>query len=134
MARMKYATIIAGLMALVSCIPSPDNKKEKVDSGIRIVFLSDRNDNFDLWSVRENGEDLTRLTENPGWDWSPRFQQSTQRITYLSESSDTLAIMSMDTEGGGIQAASSQKEENYLITKGGDKIVYIQEVEGWDVR
>lgn len=66
----------------------------------RIAYLSDQSGNFDIYTIDENGENRKQLTKNPGWDWSPQWNESLGAIIYNStDSSDQLFIRCMSKNG-----------------------------------
>ena len=38
-----------------------------------IAFLSDRDGNVELYKMRADGSEVTRLTDNPAWDGMPSW-------------------------------------------------------------
>jgi TolB protein len=50
--------------------------------GSRVVFASDRDGNIELYSMKPNGEQQTRLTMNDYGDHTPAWGSSTNEILY----------------------------------------------------
>ena len=55
----------------------------------------------DIYSVRTDGTQLTRLTGSPEWDYAPTWSPDGSRIAYLSERVDEREVYVMNTDGSG---------------------------------
>jgi hypothetical protein len=53
--------------------------------GARIAFSTDRNGNYDLYSMNTNGGDLKRLTSHPAHDLDPAWSPDNTRIAFSSD-------------------------------------------------
>ena len=59
-------------------------RKELADKG-RIVFTSNRDGNWEIYSCNPDGGDQKNLTKNPGWDSFPRWTSDGKRIVFFSD-------------------------------------------------
>ena len=59
-----------------ACSVSPD--------GTRVAFHSDRDGDFDIYSMARDGSDLRQLTNDPGIDQLPRFSPDGTRLAFIS--------------------------------------------------
>lgn len=68
----------------------------------RIVFASDRDGNSEIYSMKNDGSNQIRLTNNTGIDYHPVWSPDGRRIAYLSQngSNFTFAIRVMNSDGG----------------------------------
>ncbi|MBM3289277.1 MAG: hypothetical protein FJY92_03925 [Candidatus Hydrogenedentes bacterium] len=71
---------------------SPDGK--------RIVFVSDRTKNDDIWSMTREGSSQTQLTTDPKNDTDPYFSPDGKRIVFASKRTGNYDIWVMDSDGG----------------------------------
>ena len=76
---------------------------DSADSGGWIAFDSDR-DGFDreLYMVRPDGSDLTRLTESPGIDKEPAFSPDGKWLAFASERSGLMQIHLLELATGNV--------------------------------
>jgi Tol biopolymer transport system component len=65
----------------------------------RIVFHSDRDGNFEIYSMNDDGTDQTRLTSNPGNDWYAVWSPDGKKIAFTSEQDGNQEIYAMDADG-----------------------------------
>lgn len=70
---------------------SPDNQ--------RIVYVSDREGNKELYAMDLEALQETRLTRNPAADHSPRWSPDGQQIAFVSERDGNPEIYVMDADG-----------------------------------
>ena len=57
----------------------------------------------DIYTVRVDGSDLRKLTDDAAKDRGPRWSPDGKRIAFYSDRSGTYEIWTMDTEGGDLQ-------------------------------
>ncbi|MGZ7042566.1 MAG: TolB family protein, partial [Thermoanaerobaculia bacterium] len=65
----------------------------------RIVFVSSRDGNREIYSMDSDGSNVTRLTSNPAADYSPAPSADGKRILFVSERDGRPQIYSMNTDG-----------------------------------
>lgn len=67
----------------------------------RIVFASNRDGNSEIYTMKSDGTDQLRLTNNTGVDYHPVWSPDGRRIAYLSQngSNFTFAIKMMNADG-----------------------------------
>ena len=69
-------------------------------SGDQIVYITKRDGNFEIYRCDADGKKHTRLTKNPGMDWSPAWNSKLQGIVYYSNNViDGFKIRLMNVEG-----------------------------------
>jgi dipeptidyl aminopeptidase/acylaminoacyl peptidase len=65
----------------------------------RIAFASQREGNFELYTMKPDGSDVRRLTDNPASDLQPAWSPDGQRIAFTSNRSGNSDIWVMDADG-----------------------------------
>jgi hypothetical protein len=68
-------------------------------TGPRIVFVSSRDGNREIYSMNADGSDVRRLTNNPAPDYSPAPSPDGRRIVFVSERDGNPNIYSMNADG-----------------------------------
>jgi TolB protein len=68
--------------------------------GTRILFQSDREGNSEIYTIKADGSDLRRLTDNPANDENPTWSPDGRRIAFSSSRDGNAEIYVMDAEGG----------------------------------
>lgn len=76
--------------------PAEDIESDLSSDGSRIVFASNRDGTYDIYVVDVDGSGLTRLTDGPSGDFSPRWSPDGKRIAFSRGGS----LMVMDSDGG----------------------------------
>ena len=85
--------IVLGLTLLMVC----------VDAQAQIAFSSNRDGNFEIYVMDDDGGNLRRLTNHPDRDFSPSWSPDGKRIAFSSYRAGnwgTLEIYVMDADGG----------------------------------
>ena len=59
---------------------------------------------YDIFAVKDDGSDLKRLTEAPGYDAEATINAKTKRIVYTSLASGDLELWEMNLDGSGKEA------------------------------
>jgi TolB protein len=70
---------------------SPDHTK--------IAFMSDRDGDEELYVMDADGQNVLRVTYNPGEDWSPAWTPDGSRITFVSGPTNHGQIYIIDADG-----------------------------------
>ncbi len=68
----------------------------------RIVFESNRNGNWDIYSMDVNGNNLRQLTDHPAFDQYPACSPDGRRIAFASERHGPSDLYVMDSDGGNV--------------------------------
>lgn len=71
--------------------------------GQRIVFMSQREENWDIYIVNADGSGLERLTKDEANDGLPTWSPDGNAIAFVSNRGGTWAIWAMTPEGDGIR-------------------------------
>jgi Tol biopolymer transport system component len=94
--------------------------------GIQIVFVSNIDGNDDLWYITEDGNNLRKLTTNPGIDKDPAWSPNGDVILYASDQANRVAV-TQESEG---TAPDPGLTEIFSITPDGTTIVQLTEAGG----
>ena len=70
--------------------------------GPRIVFTSNRDGNWDIYSMDVNGDNLLQLTDHPASDEYPACSPDGRRIAFTSERGITHDLYVMDSDGNNV--------------------------------
>ncbi len=90
-----------------------------------IVYLKSADGNFDLYQSDILGQWERRLTTNPGWDWSGRWNTGREQLIYYSN--DTLgnfSVLAMKGFSERIDTLPFSDLLNYQLTTDGQSILY----------
>ena len=68
----------------------------------RIVFTSNRDGNWDIYSMDVNGDNLLQLTDHPATDRYPACSPDGRRIAFTSERGITHDLYVMDSDGNNV--------------------------------
>lgn len=67
--------------------------------GSGIAFMSNRDDNWEVYIVGADGEGLTRLTDEPAADGLPTWSPDGQSVAFVSNRSGVWAVWVMNADG-----------------------------------
>jgi len=73
----------------------------------RIAFVSNQDGNPEIYVMNEGGSDLTRLTNNPGFDGAPTWSPDGTRIAFASSRNDNADIYIMNADGSNVVRLTS---------------------------
>ena len=77
----------------------------------RIVFASNRDGDWDIYSMDANGDNLAQLTDHPGSDRFPGCSPNGRRIAFESERGVTPDLYVMDSDGSNMVRLT---QDNFL--------------------
>jgi TolB protein len=69
----------------------------------KIIFVSNKSGNEDIWSINLDGSELTQLTDDPGRDQYPVVSPDGKKIAYSADIGGTWQIVVMNPDGSGKQ-------------------------------
>lgn len=69
----------------------------------KIVFCSDRDGNWEIYLMNDDGTDQTNLTMEPGTDERPRFSPDGSKICFVSWRTGTQQVFTMNPDGSDVR-------------------------------
>ncbi len=100
--------IVVAILVLASALAGCTSTSQKG----RIVFQSNRDGNFQLYSMNDDGTSLRRLTNSPSYDVSPSWSPDGKRIVFASDRSGNWDIYTMSSDGEGVRRLTSPPGSN----------------------
>ncbi|MDQ2700984.1 MAG: hypothetical protein M3Y23_06615, partial [Actinomycetota bacterium] len=95
-----FAAVLLATFTFV--IASPDASATLPGDNGRIVFVSDRDGNNEIYSMAADGSDVTRLTTNAADDRDPAVSGDGARIAFTSDRDGDDEIFVMDIDGSDV--------------------------------
>jgi dipeptidyl aminopeptidase/acylaminoacyl peptidase len=102
---------------------SPDSKL--------ITFTSDRDGNWDIYSMNPDGSDQRRLTDDPAQDGWPAWTPDGQHIVFSSDRTGNWEIFIMDPDGTDVRQVTDRPTTTDLfpeVSPDGTKIAFSSQV------
>jgi TolB protein len=73
----------------------------------RIVFVSNRDGNDEIYSCESDGSDVRRLTNNPAAESEPAWSPGGAKIAFISDRSGSHELYIMNADGSGVERRST---------------------------
>jgi Tol biopolymer transport system component len=145
------------LFALLSCNRDQSNTYRAASLGIsaddyypswspdgtRIVFFSDRDGNYEIYTMNPDGSEQTRLTENPANDVRPCWSPDGTRIVFGSERDGNEEIYIMNSDGSNETRLTENPDADmspswspdgtrivFVSDRGGNQEIYTIKIDG----
>jgi len=96
-------------------------------NGERIAFFSDRDGNAEIYVMNSDGSGQTRLTNDPGADYTSRWSPNGMRIAFISERDGNAEIYAMSIDGSSQTNLSNDPahDEFHAWSPDGTRLVYV---------
>ncbi len=93
----------------------------------KILFISNRNNNYDIYTMSVDGNNVKRLTNSSSFDGSCSFSPDNSKILYVSYKSGKGQIFIMESDGSNKQQLTNTSEYNIKpsFSPSGQEIVFI---------
>ena len=88
--------------ATPTALPTATPAAMPQSSGGRIVFVSNRDGNPEIYTMNADGSDVTRLTNNPAEDNRPSWSPDGRRIAFESNRDGSNGIYAMNADGSDV--------------------------------
>ncbi len=87
-------------LLLLALMAASDSTAQGFES--RIVFASNRDGDWDIYSMDVNGDNVVQLTDHPATDEYPAASPNGRRIAFISERDVTPDLYVMDSDGDNV--------------------------------
>lgn len=116
---MKEKLLMLTLITLLfdGCNFNSDEGKDEI-----LVYLSVRNKNYDIYKNDLKGTEK-KLTNNPGFDYSPMWSERFEALFYYSYVNDSFLIASMDLDGKNLSLNTYDQPE-FNLSPDGKKLIH----------
>ncbi len=106
---MQFKLVLRCLLLLALMVTS-----DSIAQGFepRIVFASDRDGDWDIYSMEANGDKLAQLTNHPASDEAPACSPDGRRIAFRSERDGTPDLYVMDRDGDNVIRLTSDNSRD----------------------
>ena len=135
------------LFALFCCVSflllsSSVSTWAKAPTTAKIVFSSNRNGNWDIWTMNPDGSDPVNLTQDAEADFSPVWSPTGEQILFVSFRKGGESLYLMDADGGNIQrvldnwhsrSRATWSPDGKRIASVSDTVLYIATIDGKSV-
>ena len=123
-ATTALAAVLA-LAALATVVGSAHATYPGATNG-RLAFGMNVSGNTDVYSVRPDGQDLQRLTTDPGFDACAAYSADGSKIAYCSSQSGTIQVWTMNQDGSDKQQVTHMSTQAIFpdFSPDGSKIVF----------
>ncbi|MBC8215296.1 MAG: PD40 domain-containing protein [Candidatus Marinimicrobia bacterium] len=108
-------------------IESCDDPITKIETQqSKIVFVSDRDGNKDIFLMELDGSNQTKITNHDSSDWNPEFSKNGQQLVFQSNRNGNSEIYVMGIDGSNLQRVTSNSyyDCNPSFSPNGSKIVF----------
>ena len=96
--------------------------------GGRIAFVSDRDGDYEVYTVRPNGSSVRQLTFNDAFEFRPNWSPDGGQITFTSGRDGDAEVYIMDADGSdqtNVTANPAGGDGNSAWSPDGEKIAYL---------
>ena len=100
--------------------------------GNRLVFSSSRDGDFDLYTMKSNGENVQRLLARPGLDARPVWSPDGKRIAFTGNRNGSYDIMLVHADGSGLAPliAHPDRDDYPAWHPDGKQLIFVGERNG----
>lgn len=110
--RCRALVIMCVMATLWSCIGSTEPQTSYPGGGQLIVFSSTRDKNAEIYSMRPDGSDVRRLTNNGTSDIEPSLSPDRSRIAFTTYHYPYWRVYVMNVDGSGAHEVSPSNNAN----------------------
>ena len=82
-----------------------------IDAQAQITFQSDRDRNYEIYVMDDDGKNQRNLTNHPSDDYAPSWSPDGTRIAFMSDRDGNYEIYVMDADGGNQQNLTNHPED-----------------------
>ena len=107
------------------------------NDGSKIVFMSERDGNREIYVMNADGSNQRRLTDHPSADWSPDWSPDDSQITFMSARDDEeMDVYVMNADGSGVRRITQNAGPDWdpEWSPDGSRIVFMSGQDGnWEI-
>lgn len=113
----------------------------------RIAFMSNRDGNFEIYTMDESGSNIQRLTYDPSWDGQPNWSRDGNFIVFNSHRDNNSEIYIMRSDGTDVlnltrnpshdafpQISPSGRQIIFNSNRDGDNEIFLMDINGANLR
>jgi uncharacterized repeat protein (TIGR01451 family) len=107
-------------------VPDSADNCPLVPNPQKILFVTSRDGNNEIYVVNLNGTGAQRLTNHTATDTSPRYSQATNKIVFVSTRDGNNEIYTMDPDGSNVTRITNnpRTDRNASFSPDGTKIIF----------
>jgi Tol biopolymer transport system component len=101
----RSALLVAAALAATSMVqPATQHALAQANPGLngKIVFASDRDGNSEIYVMKSDGTDQTRLTYTKAWEFEPAWSPDGTRIAFAGDRGESFDIYVMEANRSGV--------------------------------
>ena len=134
------AVAVLAVIGLAVFLLKPGSKGEggggalpaNVGGGGKIVFISDRTGNYDIFTMDADGKNQTRVTRTPENESYPRWSRDGSKIVFERITEGTSDIYSVNPDGTGEARLTDNRVDDLIpdFSPDGKKLAFVSERDG----
>jgi Tol biopolymer transport system component len=102
--RFSRALRVALLAVAATLLPAAPTHASFPGQNGKIAFASNRDGNWEIYSMNPDGSDQTNLTNNPATDWEPTWSRDDTKIAFVSSrGGGNSRLFVMDADGSNVR-------------------------------
>jgi Tol biopolymer transport system component len=103
-----------------------------IDVEEKIAFMSERDGNYEIYTMNTDGSKQTNITNNPAMDLLPAWSPDGKKIAFVSDRYETNGIYIVDTDGENLVniAGKSAWFSSFAWSPDGKKIAFVSDRDG----
>jgi TolB protein len=139
---LRHLAVAQAVSVVGPVLPTATLESVAVGEG-KIAFVSNRDDNGEIYVVDADGSGLTRLTNHPAWDSSPSWSPDGRQIAFTSDRDGNSEVYLMNADGSGLMRLTNHPRSDvaptwspdghyiaFISSRDGNPEVYVMNVDG----
>ena len=107
-------------LCIVACTPaSPTRESTDVAPQLFLLYIGSRGEGFNIYKNNPEGTGETQLTNDPGWEWYPQWNQEANMILLNTQDTSGVFEMRYIDVGGNYQEFEGKKHSSYELSSRG---------------
>jgi len=117
--RLSSLLLVASLLAGV--MPSTPTQAAFPGLNGKIAFQSNRDGNYEIYTMNADGTNQINLTSNPGLDGNADWSADGKKIAFISDRDGDFEIYTMNADGSGLIQVTNNSTSDYTPTWSPDR-------------